>query len=130
MDFKKEMDTLAAAEKGFTYTVVDLDDNDTDCTVDVLGVGSRVFKQAKQRIDNQESQAAKKGKTLDEDLSNDLWVELLAKCTKGWKNVEEDGKPVEFSYDNAVRMYTAYPYLRNQILAAIHDVKSMLEKNS
>lgn len=129
MDFKKNFDTIGAAEKGFTYIVKDFDEVETDCTIDVVGVGSRIFKQAKQKIDNQESIYLRKGKKMDEDTSNELWVELLAKCTKGWKNVEEDGKQMEFSFDNAVYMYSSYPFLRNQVLAAIHDVKAMLEGN-
>ena len=128
MDFKK-LDVIAAAEKGFDYVIRDLDDNDTDAVVSVVGVGSRIFKQAKQKIDNQEAAYAKRNKVMEEDLSNELWIELLADCTKGWKNIEEDGKQVEFNRDNVVRMYTAYPVLRNQVLAAIHDVKSMLEGN-
>lgn len=129
MDFKRNMDTISAAEKGFWYTVKDLEEIDTDCEIEVVGVGSRIFKQAKQKIDNQEFVYAKRGKKMDEDTSNDLWVELLAKCTKGWKNVEEDGKQMEFSFDNAVYMYSSYPFLRNQVLAAIHDLRSMLEGN-
>lgn len=130
MDFKRDLDTVAAAEKGFDYVIRDLDDNETDAVISVVGVGSRIFKQAKQKIDNQEAAYAKRGKTMDEELSNELWIELLSACTKGWKNVEEDGKQVEFTPDNVVRMYTSYPVLRNQVLAAIHDIKSMLEGNS
>lgn len=129
MDFKKNLDTISAAEKGFTYTVKDIDGVDTDCLIDVLGVGSRVHKQAQAKIDKQMAVFAGRNKTMDDDQSNELYIELLAKCTKGWINVEEDGKQVEFSYDNAVDMYTKYPVLRNQVLAAIHDVKAMLEGN-
>jgi len=128
MDFKK-YDTIAAAEKGFTYILKDFDDVEQDASVDVLGVGSRVHKQAQQKIDNQMAIFEKRGKKMDEDHSNELYIEMLAKCTKGWKNIEEDGKPVEFSYDNAVRMYTDYPFLRNQVLSAMHDLKGMLEGN-
>lgn len=129
MDFKK-LDTISAAEKGFEYTVLDLDGNETDCKIEVLGVGSRIHKQAQAKIDSQMAIFEKRGKKMDDDQSNDLYIEMLAKCTKGWKNVEEDGKQVEFSYDNAVDMYTKYPVLRNQVLSAIHDLKSMLEGNS
>lgn len=127
MDFKKNLDTLAAVEKGFTYTVVDLDGVETDCTVDVIGVGSRIYSQAKQRIEAVENKAKSRGKVIDEDEYNALYIDLIAKCTKGWKNVENDGKKVEFSYENAVQMYTDYPVFRNQILNAVHDVKAMLE---
>lgn len=129
MDFKK-LDTISAAEKGFDYVVKDLDGEDTDCIISVIGAGSRIHKQAQAKIDNQMAIFEKRGKKMDEEQSNDLYIEMLAKCTKGWVNVEEGGKQVEFSYDNAVDMYTKYPVLRNQILSAIHDVKSMLEGNS
>lgn len=128
MDFKN-FDTISAAEKGFTYTFLDWDGNETDVTIDVIGVGSRVFNQAKARIDAAETKAKSRGKPLDDDASNALWADLLAKCTKGWKNVEEDGKEVPFNYDNAVRMYLAYPPLRNQVVAAIYDIRSMVEGN-
>ena len=127
MDFKKNFDTINAAEKGFTYIYLDWDGNETDCTIDVIGVGSRIFNVAKAKIDAAEAKARSKGKTLDDETSNELWIDLLAKCTKGWKNVEEDGKPVEFSYENAVKMYTAYPPLRNQVLNAVHDIRAMIE---
>jgi len=129
MDFKREMDTVTAAERGFEYVVQTLDGEETDCKIQVVGVGSRIHKQAQHKIDVQEENFAKRGKKMDDDQSNDLYIEMLAKCTKGWVNVEEDGKQIEFSYDNAVDMYTKYPALRNQILAAIHDLRAMLEKN-
>lgn len=128
MDFKK-LDTISAAEKGFTYTFKDMDGMETDCTVDVIGVGSRIYKQAKAKIDLAEQASFKRGKPLDEDTSNELWIELLAKCVKGWTNVSEGDMQVAFSYDNAVRMFTSYPVFRNQVLEAIHDVRAMLEGN-
>lgn len=128
MDFTK-LDTISAAEKGFTYTVKDIDGVETDCTVDVIGVGSRIYKQAKAKIDAAENQAMKRGKPIDEETSNELWIELLAKCSKGWTNVSEGSVQVAFTYDNAVRMFTAYPVFRNQILEAIHDVRAMLSGN-
>lgn len=129
MDFKKNFDTLSAAEKGFTYTYTDWDGNDTDVKIDVIGVGSRIYNQAKAKIEAAEVKAKSKGKALDDDVANDMWVDLLAKCTKGWVNVEDDGKEIVFSYENAVKMYTAYPTLRNQVLGAIHDIRSMVEGN-
>lgn len=129
MDFRN-YDTIKAAEKGFTYILKDFDGIEEDASVDVVGIGSRIHKQAMKKIEDQENIFARKGKTMPTEQSDDLYIEMLAKCTKGWKNIEEDGKPVEFSYDNAVRMYTDYPFLRKQVLEAIHDLRSMLEGNS
>ncbi len=124
----KSFDTIEAAERGYTYTVLDFDEQETDIKISVLGVGSRIFKQAKQKIDSQEALATRRGKPLTEDQSNDLWIDLLAKCTKGWENVEVDGKKIEFSYDNAVDIYGKYPFIRNQTLSSIHNLKAMLEQ--
>lgn len=130
MDFKKDFDVIGAAEKGFTYIMKDRDGvEDETTTVDVLGVGSRVHKQAMKKIEDQEAIFAKRGKTMPTEQSDELYIEMLAKCTRGWKNIEEDGKQVEFSYDNAIRMYTEYPALRVQVLEAIHNIKAMLEGN-
>lgn len=128
MDFKK-FDVINAAETGFTYILKDFDGIDQDASVDVVGIGSRIHKQAMKKIEDQEGIFAKRGKTMPTEQSDELYIEMLAKCTKGWKGIEEDGKVVEFSFENAIRMYTDYPFLRNQVLQATHDLKSMLEKN-
>ena len=129
MDFKKNYDVISAAEAGFTYVLKDFDGIDQDASVDVVGIGSRIHKQAMKKIEDQETIFAKRGKKMPTEQSDELYIEMLAKCTKGWKGIEEDGKAVEFSQDNAIRMYTDYPFLRQQVLEAIHDIKSMLEKN-
>ncbi len=130
MDFAKKLDTLAAAENGFEYTVKDIDGVDTDCKIYVLGQGSRVYKQAKAKMEKAEQAALKRGNPLPEEESNELWIELLAKCTTRWEKVEEDGKEIPFSYEEAVRMYSTYPVLTNQITLAVHNIKAMLEGKS
>lgn len=129
MDFQK-IDTIAAAERGFTYVFKDVYGEDTDCTIDVVGVGSRIYKQAKERITQAETQHYRKyQKELPQDESDELYIEMIAKCTKGWTNVSEGDKEIPFNYDNAVMMYTKYPVFRTQVLSAIHDVVAMLEGN-
>jgi hypothetical protein len=41
-------------------------------------------------------------------------VERLARCVVGWK-VSRDGKPVEFSFTNVVRLLTSLQFVREQV---------------
>ena len=127
MDFST-VDTLSAAEKGFEYIFLHpITEEETDCKVQVVGVGSRPYKQAMEKIDAYKAQCVSKRKgRIDEDVVAEMYVKLLADCTKSWKGVEVDGKPVEFSQANAVEMYTKYPVLATQVLGAIHDLEAML----
>jgi hypothetical protein len=42
-----------------------------------------------------------------------LEIERLARCVVGWR-VKRDGKAVEFSFTNVVRLFTAMTFLREQ----------------
>lgn len=44
-----------------------------------------------------------------------LKTTILVMCTAGWVNLEENGKAVKFSKDEAQRIYTEYTWLRNQL---------------
>lgn len=129
MDFAK-VDTIAAAEKGFTYTFVDpRTGKDTDAVFDLYGVGSHAYKQGQAKIDAYRKLQEKRGKQVDEDEVEHLHAELLAKCTRGWKNVEIEGKKIEFTPENAIELYSKYPVVSGQIIAEVFNVIDKLEKN-
>jgi len=122
MDFSTR-DVLAVAEKGFDFTWIDpVTGKETDTVISLLGAGSRVHKQAAARLDNYNNTCARAGKMPDAEHIKDLITDLTAKCTTNWENVSEGGKDVPFSYENAVRMYKAYPVLREPVFEAIHNV--------
>jgi hypothetical protein len=54
-------------------------------------------------------------------------IDLLAKCTKGWRNMIFNKKPIEFSYDSAVMVYTKWPWMRPQVDAAIGDLANFIK---
>lgn len=123
----RKFDVITAAEKGMTFHVKDADGFETDIQIDVVGVGSKIYKVEKAKIDQELQIAARRDKPLPEDVENELWIEMLAKCTKGWKNIELDGKSVEYSFEKAVEIYRDFPFIRNQVLEQIHNIKGMLE---
>ena len=129
MDFKKTLDTKSAVERGFTYTVLDFDGVETDAKISVIGIGSRAFTLAYQPLETAMTKAKARGKELDPEVYEDLWCTVLAKCTTGWENVEDDGKPLAFSVENAKQLYLNYPPAAKQIGDAIMNVKAMLQGN-
>ena len=129
MDFAK-VDTISAAEKGFDYTFIDpRTGEDTDAVFSLYGVGSRAYKQGQAKIDAYRSLQEKRGKKVDDEDLELLHAELLAKCTRGWKNVEIDGKKIEFSPENAIDLYSKYPVVSSQIISEVFNVIDKLDKN-
>jgi len=52
-------------------------------------------------------------------------VELLAKCIVGWDNIEWEGKPLQFNYDNAKKLLTV-SWVREQVDTFIGDRANFL----
>ena len=123
----RKLDVLAAAEKGVTFNIVDAYGVETDLAISVVGAGSRVFKLEKAKNDQIIANAQQRRKPLSDEEESDLWCNLLAKCTTGWENLELDGKVLDFSFDNALRIYTEFPFIRSQVLEKIYDIKGLLE---
>jgi hypothetical protein len=44
-----------------------------------------------------------------------------------WGDINEGGKPVKFSKAEALRVFTDYPLIRGQVLAAVADVKNFIK---
>ena len=142
MDLKK-IDTVAAAEKGFTYKFVipaelteSKEPEETDIEVDVCGAGSKQHKLAdaeyKEKL-NKFRKVAKEQKLDQETIEKkegELLAELVAKCVRGWKNVELDGEKVEFSVENATKVFVGFPLLVLSVFNAVSDLRSQLQNLS
>lgn len=130
MDLKK-IDTLKLAEDGFKYTfIMPNSQEETDIVIDLYGVGSKAYKEAVAKRD----EYFRKTNKITEEKLNDFRIQILAKCTRGWEGIEEAdtaGKlaAVKFSYEEALRIYAAYPLIADGVDGAIHSVVERLEKN-
>ena len=140
----KNLDTLGAAERGMTielkhpfngealFSEVEVDGKKKKSywTVSVVGVGSRLYNQAQKKLEQARKDSwANKHKQLDEEKEEELIRNISVACTTGWAGITEDGKLVEFSRENAVRIYRDYPWLANQVNEAMYNIQEMLEKN-
>ena len=95
---------------------------DTGIRISVVGRDSDLYQQELRRIQNSRIR-----KGVVTSASRDDGVELLAKCTTGWDGVEEKGSVLEFSEENAKRVYKAYPWIREQVELFMGDRSNFLE---
>ena len=120
-----KLDTAKVAEEGAELRVAHpTTGEDLGITITLIGTDSKTFRD----ISKSRATASLKKKTreIDLDQNESDAVELLAKCTKGWSGITENGKEVAFSYDNAVRIYTKYLWLREQIDRFMADRSNFL----
>lgn len=109
MDISK-LDVVALSEKGYTFKVVNPKTAAvTDIEITVRGSYAEGYRDEADVADTIPKTAA-----------------LLAKYTVGWKGLEENGTPVEFSVKEAERIYVKYPLIRGQVHAAISDVRNFI----
>lgn len=138
-----DVDVVTGANKGFTLTLFHpVTQLDTDMKITVLGQDSDKFKelvgaQNQERVKKltKGGQFRAKVATLKEIESNS--IQILAGCTTGWENVCE-GKdqetkaplPLPFSLENAVSLYTKYPWIKEQVDEAIGNRANFMPSSS
>jgi hypothetical protein len=110
MDISK-LDVVKFSNDGYACVIKNpKDGTDTDITVTIKGVYADGFREGSELADTPEKTAS-----------------FLAKYTVGWTNIDEDGKPVEFSEKEAARIYLKYPVIRGQVLSASMDVRNFIK---
>lgn len=81
-------------------------------TIDLMGIDGDTF--SKIRRENQRK-LSKKNKSFNPEDADEQGLETLAALTKGWANLVLGGKPLEFSKGNARKLYSDYPWIREQV---------------
>jgi hypothetical protein len=57
-------------------------------------------------------------------------LELLAAATVGWSGMTLDGKPFDYSHENAATLYRRFGWVREQAAAAIADRANFLPRSA
>ena len=119
------LDTSKVAEEGAELLVAHpTTGEDLGIKIKLIGTDSKTFRD----ISKIRATMALKKKTREIDLDQDEqdFIELLARCTKGWSGMTENGKDIPFSHENAVELYTKYLWMRDQIDRFIVDRSNFL----
>ena len=86
------------------------------------GANSKIVRDAAKRIHQelQMREKANKRRNKDEDLTIEEAEDLLNRSAASriisWSGMGEEGKPLDFSYDEAVRVLSTYPFIREQVI--------------
>ncbi|WP_439259486.1 hypothetical protein [Lonepinella sp. BR2930] len=133
MDFSK-LDTVKAAETTHKFAVLHpVTGEETGALIDVYSAESNpvrhyastvLRKLQKQEFDNNRSRKPK-FKDLDE-LQEDA-IEACIVRIAGWQNVQWDSKELEFNEDNARKLLTACPWLREQVIEHSDNLANFLK---
>jgi hypothetical protein len=139
MDLAK-LDTVSGANKGFEVQLYDPGSTaNLDIFVEVLGRDSAEWRRL--NADHQRRRIAKmtKGGTFRmgslslEEIERES-IELLASCTKSWRDGDKktltiNGEEIPFSKEAAIRVYTAYPWIFEQVDAAVTDRANFIKRS-
>lgn len=104
-------DLESRAEGGFTVAILHPSTyKKTGIEIDVYGIDSKTAAAAQKRMasaiaDGQEKERAQ--------------LVFLAECTRGWRELSHENKPIPFTAEKAVEVYTKYKAIREQVDVAI-----------
>lgn len=149
MDLSK-LDSVSAANAGFEVQLYHPGTKeDLGIFIKVLGKDSdaheKLFQmQQGRRIDKLAKGGFRtRGSVSPQAVERDA-LELLAACTTSWRTVEEDkddpklehakpvllldGEEIPCTRENAVRIYKAYPWIREQVDDAVNDRANFLKR--
>lgn len=146
MDLEK-LNTAKASNAGFELQLRDPATNDDlQIFITVLGRDSTEFRRVSSDQNKKRVQRASRGGRFSmptlglEELERDT-SDLLAACTKSWREVEKkDGKDVEkhtltvggaeleCNTENARRIYNEYGWMREQVDQAVADRANFLKR--
>lgn len=88
-------------------------------SITLAGYDSKAARKMRHAMANRRMQRTG-GKMTAESLEAD-GIELLCALTLGWQNIVVDGEPLEFSADNAAKLYKRFPWIREQVDAFVGD---------
>jgi hypothetical protein len=120
------IDTVKGSNDGFDVQIYHPGTNeDLGSTIKVLGKDSDKFikvsrGQNKKRMAKMTKGGFRATAIPVEEIEQDSLM-LLAACTVGWVGVVVDGKALDFNEDNAVMVYERFPWIREQVDAAMGD---------
>lgn len=70
--------------------------------------------------------ASKRGRATAESVQADS-VRLLAKATTAWDGIGIGEDVTPFSYDNAVKLYTEFPFIKEQVDSFVTERSNFLK---
>lgn len=131
MDLTK-LNVTAASESGTKMEVLHPTTGvPTGVTITLVGIDSKIYQDAQHKINNKRMKssfrrAGVRFQVTSEEIEQET-IELLARCTLDWEDVDWGGKSLPFTYENAKMIYSELAWLREQCAAFIEDRGNFLQ---
>ncbi len=136
----KQFDTRAPSEDGADMPVLGPDDEpffkdgtDDPVTIRLMGNDSPTFEREQHRIAKGRKglKISRSGVKLDSRQAKLDLIQMMAACTISWDGIDYDGEsPYPCTRQNAIRLYTDLPWLRDQVVAFMEDRMNFLGEAS
>jgi hypothetical protein len=128
MDLKR-LDSVTKSEAGVWMDIINPDGDETGIQILVKGIDSKAFKSQSNAIRKYVQQQKEKGKTPVNSEMDAKSIQMLAAVTAGWRDTSEegvklkadadglimDGEVWKFNTENAITIYTAIPFIADQV---------------
>jgi hypothetical protein len=135
----KNLDSVTKSEAG-VWTQILLDGERTGVEIKIRGIDSKAFKSKSNSIRKYVQAKEKNKENADVEEMNSRMIELLAGISVDWRDTSEqgvemkadksglivDGAVLKFNLENAITVYTSYPFLADQIATASADRTNFL----
>lgn len=135
-----QFDTIQASDKGAEIQLTHPISNvPIGLFVTVLGKHSDVFREHIRNSQNErlraQANATRRGKEVPTPTAEEAEtraVELMVLCTTGWRSDDKPtwtykGEELEFTIQNAIRVYTEMLWIREQVDTAIGDLENFIK---
>ncbi len=85
--------------------------------ITIFGIDGDAYAQAKDERARDMLMRSAAGQTtaLSREERAVITAQTLARCTKGWRNLEDENGALLFSYNAAVDLYMGYPAIADQV---------------
>ncbi len=114
-------------DEGTTVEIVDEAGNQMDgVTMVVAGSYSKRYRAAQEKA----RKWSKKNPNPSEEQSDKKILELLASCIIDWDGIVSGNVPVALTIENAVALFEAAPWVRDQVSVAVYNHAAFFQRAS
>lgn len=97
------------------------DDEGDPMRIKLVGKDSKEYRKAQRAITERRLKSRSKANRFDADSLEQEAIDLLVACTLEWEGFAEDGKELEFKPVNVRKVYSAHPWIKEQVDEFVDD---------
>lgn len=127
-----ELDTAKGAEQGYELELRHPTTHEPiGAFIKVVGQDAESYQEQLRALQKKSVEAMARSRRVNGIDAEQEGINLLAASTRGWRALPPvDGKPLEFSPENARTLYRRFPWIREQVATAISERSNFLPKSA